>query len=664
MQSLQWYMHRLRSMGPREIAWRLRSAVAAQLDLVRIPLGVVPAVKVSGPLSRDEFLPGFSCSDTVPVAGDAPDRPAAWDERLVTAAERTLDDRLSYFDLEDQFLGAPIEWQRDWSSGKAAELRLSHLTDYRDFADAGDCKLVWEPNRHHQLVVLARAWRITGKRRYARKVVDLALDWIEQNPFGYGMNWKSGLELGVRLINWVWAIDLIRDAEVCSNDEWSKLLRCVYLLIWDTRRRYSQGSSANNHLVGEVAGVYVACRYFRDFPRADAWSAEAADILERELFLQSFADGCTREHAFGYQFFVLQFYSLCLVAGSRSGAPLSPEFGARLHAMYRFMADVCRDTGSQPEFGDADDGYVLDLGDHPRAEAAPLIAVGAALFDDATLAAPSETAWWLFGEEAGAGSSPEPARTSGAYRESGYFVLRSTAADVPTRVFFDCAELGFGSIAAHGHADCLSFSMAVNGREILVDPGTYDYYTYPKWRDYFRSTRAHNTVSIDGEDQSEMLGSFLWGRRANATLLDWQDGERSVTVTAEHDGYTFLDDPVVHRRSLTLDKETGGVDILDTLACAGRHEALVCFHVAPGCDVTDDGGEVLITRGGERVRIAAADGKFEVVRASEEGMSGWVGESYHRKSPGVSVFLVVHVDGNTEIRTRIKVEAAQGAAPG
>ena len=387
----------------------------------------------------------------------------------------------------------------------------------------------------------------------------------------------------------------------------------------------------------------------------DVYKRQAADILERELFLQSFADGCTREHAFGYQFFVLQFYSLSLVAGARSGAPLSAEFGQRLHAMYRFMSDVCRDTGRQPEFGDADDGYVLDLGDHPRGESAPLIAVGAALFDDPTLAAPSETAWWLFGETAGAASSPEPARTSCAYRESGYYVLRSTDAAIPTRVFFDCAELGFGSIAAHGHADCLSFSMAVNGREMLVDPGTYDYYTYPEWRNYFRSTRSHNTVMIDGEDQSEMLGSFLWGRRANATMLDWQEGERSVTVCGEHDGYTFLDDPVVHRRSLTLDKETGCVEILDSLVCAGRHEARVCFHVASGCDVAEDGGKVWITRGSERLCIASPDGRFEVVPASDEGMAGWVGDAYHKKSPGVSLFLAVDVDGNTEIRTSIRV---------
>jgi hypothetical protein len=653
VQKLDWYVHRLRSMGPAEIAWRVRSMLAAQVDLARIPLGLVPKIDVSNPLAQDAFTPGFSC---IAALADAGSRRDEWDRRLIDRADRAMADRLDYFDLDDQFLGNPIDWHRDWSSDKATNLRLSHLTDYRVFEDAGDCKLVWEPNRHHQFVVLARAWRISGDKRYARKVVDLMLDWIEQNPFGYGMNWKSGLELGVRLINWVWAIDLIRESGVFSDKEWQSVLRTVYLAIWDTQRRYSQGSSANNHLVGEVAGVYVACRYFRDFPNADAWSAEAADILEREILLQSFADGCTREHAFGYQFFVLQFYSLCLIAGQRSGASMSGAFAGRLHAMYRFMGDICADTGMQPEFGDADDGYVLDLGERPRDNPAALIAVGAALFGDESLADASETAWWLFGPQALTAPPATAPRTSSAYRESGYFVLRSDESAAAVRLFFDCAELGFGSIAAHGHADCLSFAMAVNGREILVDPGTYDYYTYPAWRNFFRSTLAHNTVAIDGESQSELQGAFMWGSRANASLVEWADEERRVSVSGEHDGYTSLDDPVVHRRTLSLDKASGAVEIVDRLSCDGRHEARVCFHVAPGCEVTAGDGEVFIDTGSERLRLASADGRFESVAAGDDAMTGWVSDSYHSRAPGVSIFLVAAVDGNTEIRSSIDVE--------
>ena len=111
MQSLNWYVNRLRSMGPNEILWRIRSLVTAQVDLVRFPAGFVPKLDVSGRLSRESFAPGFSCSPAIPVAGVvAPDaRRPEWDESLLRIADKVLEDKLSYFDLEDQFLGDPAE---------------------------------------------------------------------------------------------------------------------------------------------------------------------------------------------------------------------------------------------------------------------------------------------------------------------------------------------------------------------------------------------------------------------------------------------------------------------------------------------------------------------------------------------------------------------------
>ena len=89
---------------------------------------------------------------------------------------------------------------------------------------------------------------------------------------------------------------------------------------------------------------------------------------------------------------------------------------------------------------------------------------------------------------------------------------------------FDCGELGFKAIAAHGHADALSFTLRAFGSDVFVDPGTYDYFSYSAWRAYFRSTSAHNTLAVDGRDQSVMLGPFLWGARAQARCIAWEPG--------------------------------------------------------------------------------------------------------------------------------------------
>ena len=662
MQSPAWYFNRLRSMSAAEIAWRIKGVIIANLDLVRIPLGFYPKIDIGADLARADFEPGFRCSPADNGYGEmrSAEPFLAWERRLVASADAIAANRITFFDRVDQYLGDPPDWHRDFNAEKDAPRRLCNLLDYRDFDSAGDCKLVWEPNRHHQFVILARAWRVTRDERYARKVVELMCDWIEANPFGYGMNWKSALELGVRLINWVWALDLISDADVVSEDEWRKILQTVYLGMWESQRKFSRGSSANNHLVGEVAGVFVASCYFPQMPHVAAWRDESQRILEREIRLQSFiTDGCTAEHAFGYQFFVLQFYTNCLLAGERSGNPFSDDYRERLHRMYRFMADICADTGRQPNFGDADDGYVLDLGERPIA-AKQLIAVGGHVFDDAEIAAgvESESAFWMLGEHTMGQSAPATDRQSHAYEESGYFVMRAAATDSrpAARVFFDCAELGFGPIAAHGHADCLSFSLAVAGREILVDPGTYDYFTYPEWRNYFRSTPAHNTVTVDGIDQSELLGPFIWGERAAARLIEWSETDEFVRIVGEHDGYTRLPDPVVHRRSLTLFKQLGRIEIRDTLSARDTHKIQIHFHVAPRCAVERlAGGAVAVRDDHAELTLRSDDGELEVVVAGEREKRGWVSDGYHRREPGHAILLETVAKGITELGISIEI---------
>lgn len=653
MQSLNWYYRRLRSMNLAELTWRLRGMLRDACDSVRIPIGLLPGRTERTSARLGEFSPGFRPS---PVdRDDWQSLPAnlrtEWQRKLLDTADSLLANRLSYFDLVDVDHGTPLNWHRDHSAGIDAPLRLSVFTDYRDFATYGDCKLVWEPNRHHQFVVLARAYATTGDKQYADKVAELMRSWIDANPFGYGMNWKSVLEHGVRVINWVWAIDLIRDSGAIDDGLWRDVRRTMFLAIWDAHRKFSRGSSANNHLVGEAAGVFVGACYFSDFPNVDGWADDAATVLEREIVLQTYDDGCTREHAFGYQFFVIQFFTLCLLAGRASGRPFTNQYERRLQRMYQFVAELCRDTGVPPRAGDADDGYVLDFGDLP---AAPdrLLAAGQELFDDQSLAAdaPSETVFWLTGRHAeSAGTSLSSAR-SRSFPGSGYHLLRSKRMGV----FFDCADLGYGPIAAHGHADCLSFCLAVDGEPVIVDAGTYDYFTHPDWREYFRTTRAHNTVEIDGRSQSQMLGPFLWGQRANAKLIRWHDDEDVTEVTGEHDGYRNLTDPVTHRRSLSLDKVQDRLSVRDELSAKASHVARLHLHLQPGLSIrktTESCVEIDLQQATLVIRFA--DARVECVDADDSGKLGWISEGYHRKKASTCLRVEKPFNGNAAILTEV-----------
>lgn len=660
MQHPSWYFHRLRSMGFAEIVWRVKALLGAQLDVIRLPFGLHPKLNHREIGSFESTSEKFGLS-VLPddFQWNADQQPfIEWQQRLTQKADLICDDKLSFFDLDSQWLGDPINWHRDWSAGTDAPVRLSHYIDYRDFPGVGDCKLVWEPNRHHQLVVLARAYVVTKQQRYASKTIELLLDWIEKNPVGYGMNWKSPLEIGIRLINWVWALDLIRDSNLMDRESWTTIANSAYAAIWDVQRKFSRGSSANNHLIGEAAGVYIATAYFSEFPNAQQWNRASKTILESEIQKQSFEDGCGREHAFGYQYFVLQFLTTCFLVGIRTESEFTGSYSRRLQAMYGFMADLVSDTGIEPGMGDADSGYVLDLGELPVDSGRELISVGGVLFDDSELMLSnnSESAYWLLGQSATKVQRSDSIRGSKAYESSGYFVLRSDSRlENRISVVCDCAELGYGSIAAHGHADALSFTLNVGSLEFLVDSGTYDYFSYPEWRQYFRSTRAHNTVTVDGQCQSVSLGPFLWGQRAATDLVNWHDNNGSTTLVAQHDGYHRLEDPVTHRRSMFLDKTSNCLAISDSLKCKDEHIICRHFHVAPNCHVerlSDD--QVAIRRDGKSLHLLALDGDLGVIAAGENEMPGWISRGYHVRKPSHCIVITNSISGNASLTTEIR----------
>ena len=667
MQEWSWYVRRLRAMSIQEVAWRAQSAARGVTDRGRLALKLYP--KTNGRARRSPARGPAPRWCAVPL-GDwttlDPDDPAVlWRARLLERADRVMAHRLSFFDLADVNLGDPIDWNRDFANGRATPRGFAESIDYRDYSLTGDCKVVWEPNRHHQLVVLGRAYRASGDAKYAHAVVAQIESWIEQCPFGFGMNWRSPLELAIRLINWTWAIDLIADSEAISGEFDERLLQSVTLHAWDIARKYSRGSSANNHRIGEAAGVFVATSYFPGIPRAARLREESQRILAEEIVAQTYPSGATREQAFGYHVFVLQLFLAAGVAGRRSGWDFPTGFWLRLERMFAYAGALAA-GGPPPFYGDADDGYALDLGDAP-ADIAGLMQVGAALFDwpdrRGAAVSPSEAVHWLFGTTPESRRQPPLAIGPGeeiesvAFADAGYYVLQWGRRQSHDRVsvVFDCGELGFGSLAAHGHADALSIMVRAGGVDILVDPGTYDYFSFPEWRRYFRSTRAHNTIAVDGMDQSAQLGSFLWGHRASARCLDWRPRPGGGTVAGDHDGYKVLAAPVAHRRKLDLDRSTRTLSITDDVASSGAHDLELAFHLSEHCEATVDGCHVAMTfPGGEAVLLLDERLSVTLQRGGDTAQGGWVSRGYHRKTPAWTVRGTLRGATNVTLRSQLQ----------
>ncbi len=672
MQSLNWYAHRLRVMSAGEVAWRMRSAVRDATDRCRIAMGRHQERVVQEISDRELVdIPGFRVSEIgvgqwTCLETDDPRR--QWYQRLTENAERIMAHRLNFFDRKDCNLGDPIDWNRDHKSGKRAPMRFGPSIDYRDFKVTGDAKFVWEPNRHHQLVVSARAYRASGNVDYARAVIEQLESWMDACPFGIGMNWRSPLELAIWLINWVWAIDLIRESQQIDKRFRRRLLENVYLHLWEITRKYSRGSSTNNHLIGEAAGVFIASSYFCRLNHVAVWQRESLNILCQEIIRQSRPDGGSCEQALGYQLFVMQFFILAGWVARRIGVDMPKDFWDRLEKMFEFIGAMVEGCETPDFFGDCDDGYVLDLGTR-HGDIRAMMGIGAVWFDRSDFKSQartfSEPAMWLLGEPGGErfNAIRETGRKyrlkSRAFADSGLYLLQYGRSDSPDRicVTFDCGSQGLLPLAGHGHADALSFTLSVFGKKVLVDPGTYDYFSYPKWRNYFRSTAAHNTLCVDGKDQAVIRGPFMWSNCPNVECLAWEPDAHGGRVVASHDGYQFLEDPVIHRRGIQLDGTVGEVLICDEVLCQKSHTFAFYFHLAPNCRIVHSLQNCFTIDTGAGLVEMSLDSRLaiELLFGRECPIGGWFSSGYHQKCPTITMAACGVFTGSTALRSQIRV---------
>lgn len=661
MHKILWAVKRIQSMSYAEIGWRMRSLINALIEHMRIVLKLVPKTDFEAHYRHEHpFTPDFTV-----FHGSMDNYQAQWKKPLLAKADNIINHRISYFNLENHDLGTPIAWHKDHATGQTSSRKPILNVDYRDYQRNGDCKLVWEPNRHHQLVVLARAYQVSKELKYAQAVVNQLTSWLDANPYGYGMNWCNPLELGIRLINWVWAIDLIRDTQLFSGEFKKRILDAVFLHCRDVHGKFSRGSSANNHLVGEVAGVYIAAHYFAQFKQSKQWQRDSKAVLESQIIAQSFPDGASREHAFSYQFFVFQLYFFARQVGQWNADAFSYQFDDRLKKIALFIAHIGQGGEHFPMVGDQDDGYALDLGD-PIHSVSALCALSNHVFPckdfQHNIRHAHESYFWNFQEKTTPTDVNINALSSRAFHDSGYYLLQATSADQQAAsLLFDCGQLGYTAIAAHGHADALSVIMRLNGQDLFVDGGTYDYYSFPQWRDHFRKTHAHNTITIDDVDQSVICGRFMWEKHAQSRCLSWQPNMHGGNVSGTHDGYQRLNAPVTHQRDLSLDVTNRVVSIVDTLSTKGTHEVALYFHLSEQCHAIQIhqqtcqlqlANNMVTIHFSSRLQLTTITGQPD--SNPQRPSLGWVSRGYHQKTAITTLIARATINTTTQFKTRIE----------
>jgi hypothetical protein len=521
-------------------------------------------------------------------------------------------------------------------TGRAFPLLHWSAIDYRRPEDEGAIRRLWYLARHLELPELALPYYMKGDAAAAERVAGLIRSWIEQCPPRRGIHWLVPLELALRLTAWSYAARLLEGSGALARLA-PALAAAVHLQAEHILGHLARYSSANNHLIAQATGLVHAGAAFTGLRRAEHWRRTGSEILWREILLQTTKDGVSREASTHYHELVLELALGAWLVLRAGGEEPPARVRERLGAMLDFLAELEAFPGGAPDLGDSDNQSALPLRD-PRPPRPALLALGAVLFgrgDWKELAGglPRRAAFLLGegGRAAYAGLAPaRRAAASRLYREAGYAILRDAAGE--RALLLDFGELGHLATAAHGHADCLSIVLGAFEEPLLVDPGTYTYHAEPALRDFFRSTAAHNTVRVDGEEQSEMLGPFLWGRRAHGRLVEWASLPAVDLVMAEHDGYERLRAPVTHRRAVVFVKPDY-FWVMDGFAGRGEHRLELLLHLGEGSVSRGPGpGEVLArTRSGAALRVLILldpAPELDVVSGCAEPLQGWISSAF------------------------------------
>ena len=451
---------------------------------------------------------------------------------------------------------------------------------------------------------LAMAFSATGQRRPLDVWQDLVASWIDQDP----QRFRSTDVTARRIQNWVTAWSGFACSPAFRGLRPGMAERLLDSLAAQLREVREGLTAERNHRTLELFSLALAAMALPELDPSGELLAFSVRELDRNVKTDILPDGVHRERSTHYHMVVLRNLLAFRENARRFGVPVPPGFDERVERACEFAMHLHRPDGTIPMLSDSDTGSYLELLD-----------LAGRLF-----ARPD----FRFVATAGRQGAP-PARRRESFPDGGYYTSRAPwtpAADGlsdDAYLLFDCGPIGDGG---HGHYDALHVELYEGGLPLVVDPGRYTYQEgSPCWRHWFKGTRAHNTVTVDGRDQTPYrkgkprLGAAeaVLTERASTGRIDMLRGEvRSPCYAATHSRRVF---------SIAL----GYWVIVDDLRSPETHSFDLRWHLPHG-----DPDTLAVDRDGATVVVSALGGTIQLWPAEDTRVEeGWVAPRYGVKEP-------------------------------
>lgn len=401
---------------------------------------------------------------------------------------------------------------------------------------------------------------------------DLIDRWIDENPAPHGTGWEP-YPTSLRIVNWIkWTL---AGNELNASWRQSLSLQVAWL------EKNIEWHLLGNHLFSNAKALVFAGCFFSG-READHWLSEGLKILQKEVPEQVLADGGQFERSPMYHALALEdLLDLINLAGAYAGRVRSAtvaDWRSTAVRMIEWLQTMCHPDGHVALFNDSAFGVAADP---------------ARLFEYARRNQ----------------LLPRSSADNLTYlRDSGY--VRSALG--PAYLIADVGEIGPDYLPGHAHADTLAFELSCFGNRYIVDSGCSTYEIGDE-RLRQRGTSAHNTVTIDNMDSSEVWSSFRVARRAHPGSVAVNERGGTVLITASHDGYQRLPGKVGHHREFEM--TTTQLLIRDKLdGCFTSAVASLLFH--PDVAVQPVGDAFELSTKGDKVRLDFVGGVAQLEQAT------------------------------------------------
>jgi len=491
--------------------------------------------------------------------------------------------------------GKTLDWHLDFKSGYRFDPNVYFKRVHpAPFPGDYDIKVPWEVSRCQHFPRLGQAYQITEDEKYVCEFVAQIENWIDTNPWPYGVNWNCSMEVALRAINWLWGLAFFVHAPQITDSFLVDVAQCLYIHaehILDNLERSEESGYAGNHYVSNLVGLIylgVSCPYYF---RAQHWLEFGVRELSNTITTQVWPDGVDYESSVSYHRLVTELVLSAVWLCQWNLVDVPNVIIDRLEKMLEFVENYTKPDGTVPIIGDQDNGRVHRLGiwkepdlewlDHQYLIAIGRNILGRKYSSELSDGSVSELIWW-FGRKPKMTLQKEHSplgNGSRAFKDGGFYFMRHKDLYLALRA----GENGTCGLGGHTHNDIFSIELSAYGRTYIVDPGSYSYTSDPETRNLFRSSMYHNAVTLDNDDVNRIPDQELFRLEndAQVEICHWESNSEFDYFSGQHHAYERLENPVVHQRCIYFDKIEGYWLVRDILQGEGQHKLSINFQFLP-----------------------------------------------------------------------------------